>query len=184
MRFIETPLQQAYIIEIDKKGDERGFFARIFCVNEYDAIGLDRNIVQSNISWNPEKGTLRGLHYQLTPKAETKIVRCTHGALYDVIIDIRPNSHTFGKWFASELTAENHRMMFVPKGFAHGFLTLTANTEVCYFVTEFFAPEHERGIRYNDPRFGIMWPFEPSVISPKDNSWTSFDFSYHLGIKE
>jgi len=184
MRFIETPLQQAYTIEIDKKGDERGFFARIFCINEYDAIGLDRNIVQSNISWNEEKGTLRGLHYQLPPKAETKIVRCTHGALYDVILDIRLDSHTFGKWFAAELTAENHRMMLVPKGFAHGFLTLKADTEVCYFVTEFFAPEHERGIRYNDPRFGIMWPFEPCVISPKDNSWKNFDFSYHLGSNE
>jgi dTDP-4-dehydrorhamnose 3,5-epimerase len=184
MRFIETPLQQAYIIEIDKKGDERGFFARIFCVNEYDVMGLDRNIVQSNISWSAEKGTLRGLHYQLPPKAETKIVRCTHGALYDVILDIRPGSPTFGKWFGAELTAENYRMMLVPKGFAHGFLTLKANTEVCYFVTEFYAPERERGIRYNDPLFGIWWPFEPSVISPKDNSWRNFDFSYHLGVKE
>lgn len=182
MKFIETPLHQAYTIEPEKKEDERGFFARIFCVNEFDHMGLDRNIVQINISRNALKGTLRGMHYQLPPKAETKIVRCTHGSLFDVILDLRPDSPTFGKWFGAELTADNHHMMYVPKGFAHGFLTLEADTEACYLVTEFYAPEAERGIRYNDPRFGIQWPFKPSVISGKDDGWQDFSPSYHLGV--
>jgi dTDP-4-dehydrorhamnose 3,5-epimerase len=180
MIFNETPLKGAYTIELDKKGDDRGFFARLFCVNEYDAFGLDRNIVQINNSLSAQKGTLRGMHYQLAPKAETKIVRCIRGALFDVILDLREASSTFGKWFGAELSAENRRMMFVPKGFAHGFLTLEEDTEAFYLVTEFYAPERERGLRYNDPRFGIEWPLEPVVVSDKDNSWRDFDPAYHL----
>ena len=180
MIFNEAPLKGAYTIELDKKGDDRGFFARFFCVNEYDALGLDCNIVQVNNSLSAEKGTLRGMHYQIAPKAETKIVRCVRGSLYDVILDVRAGSPTFGKWFGAELSAENRRMMYVPKGVAHGFVTLEEGTEALYLVTEFYAPEYERGIRYNDPRFGIQWPIAPTVISEKDRTWQDFDPAYHL----
>ena len=183
MIFNETPLKGAFTIELDKRGDDRGFFARLFCINEFDAVGLDRNIVQINNSLSAMKGTLRGMHYQLEPKAETKIVRCIRGALYDVILDLRQDSPSFGQWFGAELTAENRRMMYVPKGFAHGFLTLEANTEAFYMVTEFYAPEMERGIRWNDPRFRIEWPLEPAVISEKDGNQRDFDPVYHLGTR-
>lgn len=180
MIFNETPLKGAYTIELNKKGDERGFFARLFCINEYDTLGLDNNIVQINNSLSATKGTLRGMHYQLAPKAETKIVRCIRGALYDVILDLRKDSPTFGKWYSVELSAENRRMMYVPKGFAHGFLTLVDNTEAFYLVTEFYAPDSERGVRWNDPKFNLKWPFEPLVISDKDRNQRDFDPGYHL----
>ncbi|MCX7632622.1 MAG: dTDP-4-dehydrorhamnose 3,5-epimerase [Turneriella sp.] len=181
MKFHPTPLKDAFIIELEKRGDERGFFARAFCVKEFDAHGIDRNVVQINNSLSVQKYTLRGMHYQLPPHAETKIVRCIRGALYDVILDLREDSPTFGQWFAAELSAENRNMMVVPKGFAHGFLTLEDNTEALYLVTEFYAPQAERGLRYNDPRFGIKWPHEPAVISDKDRTWPDFDPQYHLG---
>ncbi len=180
MIFTETPLRNAYTIELEKRGDDRGFFARFFCVNEYSKLNLDNKIVQINNSLSKDKGTLRGIHYQLAPKAETKIVRCIKGSLFDVIVDLRKNSRTFGKWFGAELTAENRRMMFVPKGFGHGFLTLEEDTEALYLVTEFYAPEYERGIRWNDPYFNIKWPFEPSVISDKDQNHPDFNEAYHL----
>lgn len=180
MKFHPTPLKDAFVIELEKRGDERGFFARAFCVNEFDQHGIDRNVVQINNSLSAHKHTLRGMHYQLAPHAETKIVRCIRGALYDVIIDLREDSPTFGKWFGAELTAENRNMMVVPKGFAHGFLTLEDNTEALYLVTAFYAPQAERGLRYNDPRFSIQWPHEPVVISDKDKSWPDFDPQYHL----
>lgn len=181
MIFTETPLKGAYLIDLDRKGDERGFFARFFCVGEFDAIGLDRNIIQINNSLSAYKGTMRGMHYQLNPRAETKVVRCIKGALYDVILDLRPESPTLGKSFGAELTAENRTMMYVPKGFAHGFLTLTDDTESFYLVTEVYADELERGIRWNDPKFSIKWPFEPVVVSDKDRSHPDFDPEFHLG---
>jgi len=179
MKFIPTKLKDAYTIDLEKREDDRGFFARFFCINEYDEQGLDRNIVQINNSLSKDKGTLRGIHYQLAPKAETKIVRCIRGSLFDVIIDLRPDSPTFLQWFGAELSAENRTMMFVPKGFGHAFLTLEENTEALYLVTEFYSPENERGLRWNDPKIGIEWPIEPLVISDKDKSHRDFDINYH-----
>ena len=181
MKFHPTPLKDAFVIELEKRGDERGFFARTFCVHEFAAHGIDNKIVQINNSLSAQKYTLRGMHYQLAPHAETKIVRCIKGALYDVILDLRPESPTFGKWFGAELTAENRNMMVVPKGFAHGFLTLEDNTEAFYLVSEFYAPQAERGLRYNDPRFAIEWPHVPVVISDKDANWPDFNEKFHLG---
>src|SRR6185437_5217361 len=151
MFFSPTPIPGAYVIELDKKVDHRGFFARAFCENEFAQLGLATRICQANMSLSAQKGTLRGMHYQLAPKAETKIVRCLRGAFYDVILDLRPDSPTFGQSFGIELTADNRRTMYVPKGFAHGFITLADNTEALYFVDEFYSPENERGLRYNDP---------------------------------
>jgi dTDP-4-dehydrorhamnose 3,5-epimerase len=182
MKFIPTPLAGAYTIEPEKREDDRGFFARAFCVNEFDVHGLDRNIVQINNSLSKDKGTLRGIHYQLAPKAETKIVRCIRGSLYDVIVDLRPDSPTFLKWFGAELSAENRTMMFVPKGFGHAFITLEENTEAFYMVTEFYAPEHERGLRWDDPAIGIQWPAEPVIISDKDRNHRDFDIHYHCNV--
>ena len=181
MIFTPTPLEGAYVIDLKRIEDERGFFARSFCAREFEAHGLDIRVVQANNSLCHQKGTLRGMHYQLPPKAETKIVRCTRGAMYDVILDIRPDSPTFGRWFGVELTSENRRTVYCPKGFAHGFLALADETEALYLVTEFYAPQCERGIRWNDPKFGIEWPTEPTVISEKDRNHRDFDPAYHLG---
>lgn len=171
MKFTETKLKGAYIIELVKESDERGFFAREFCKKEYEDIGLANNIVQINDSFNKHKGTLRGMHYQSVPKTEDKIVRCITGSIYDVIIDIRKYSKTFREWFGVELSADNRKMMFVPKGFAHGFLTLEENTEVLYYHTEFYSPELEGGIRYNDPKIGIKWPQPIKEISKRDEGY-------------
>ena len=168
MIFTPTPLAGALIITPEKIVDERGFFARIFCRREFEARGLNPNLVQCNISFNKKKGTLRGMHYQLAPHAEVKLVRCTAGAIYDVIIDLRSESITYKQWYAAELTAENHKMLYVPEGFAHGYETLTDNTEVTYQVSEFYSPESERGIRWNDQAFSIVWPVPVSEISDKD----------------
>jgi dTDP-4-dehydrorhamnose 3,5-epimerase len=180
MKFTETPLPGAYVIELEKRGDDRGFFARFFCEREYQAHNLNHKIVQINNSLSRVKGTLRGMHYQLAPKSEDKIIRCLRGALFDAIIDLRPDSPTFLKHFAIELTAENRTMLYVPKGFAHGFLTLADDTESFYLVTEFYSPEHERGVRYNDPKFGIRWPMEPVLISDKDRNQPDFNPAIHL----
>lgn len=180
MLFTETTLKGAYVIDLDKKGDDRGFFARFYCTKEFKDKGLDDNFVQVNNSLSAYKGTLRGMHYQLHPKAESKLVRCIKGALFDVIIDLRKDSPTFGQWYGSELTAENRRMMYVPKGFGHGFITLTDDTEALYLVSEFYAPEYERGIRWNDPRFNIAWPIAPTIVSPKDTQHPDFDPTHHL----
>jgi dTDP-4-dehydrorhamnose 3,5-epimerase len=163
MIFSETPLPGAYLIDLEKRGDARGFFARAFCRNEF-----------------AEHGTLRGLHYQLAPAAEVKLVRCLAGALYDVILDLRPDSPSFGRWFGAELSAENRRMMYVPRGFAHGFLTLSENCEALYLVSAFYAPELERGVRWNDPRFAIEWPAAPDFISDKDRDRPDFDPAINL----
>jgi dTDP-4-dehydrorhamnose 3,5-epimerase len=178
--FTETPIPGAFLIELEKRGDERGFFARAFCENEFSAHGLAPRFVQVNNSLSRFKGTLRGMHYQLAPKAETKVVRCIRGALLDVILDLRPASPSFGKSYGAELSAENRRMMYVPKGFAHGFLTLQDDTEAFYFVDEFYAPTEERCIRWNDSRFSIAWPAAPAVISDKDRDQKDFDPAWHL----
>jgi dTDP-4-dehydrorhamnose 3,5-epimerase len=182
MIFTQTPLAGAYVIDLEKRGDDRGFFARTFCMNEFREHGLVTNFVQVNNSLSATKGTLRGMHYQLAPKAETKIVRCIRGAFWDVILDLRPDSATFGQWFGTELSDENRRMMYQPKGFAHGFITLTKDAEAFYFVDEFYAPEYERGVHWDDPKFKIDWPAEAILISDKDRNWPDFDPGYHLSV--
>ena len=180
MIFTETPVAGAYLIDLEKRGDERGFFARAFCKNEFSAQRLESEFVQINNSLSAVKGTLRGMHYQLPPAAEVKVVRCVRGALWDVVLDLRPDSPSRGRWFGAELSAENRRMMYAPKGIAHGFLTLAPDTEAFYLVSAFYAPELERGVRWNDPQFGIEWPFEPTVISDKDRDRADFDPATHL----
>ncbi len=160
----ETKLKGAFIIEPERLEDERGFFARTWCKREFEAHGLNQNLVQCNISFNKKKTTMRGMHYQVAPHKETKLVRCTKGAIYDVIIDLRPDSHTFKQWISVELTSENRKMIYIPEDFAHGFLTLEDNTEVFYQMSEFYAPECARGVRWNDPAFSIKWPFEVRVL--------------------
>jgi dTDP-4-dehydrorhamnose 3,5-epimerase len=180
MLFKETPLPGAYLIDLEKRGDHRGFFARAYCENEFGQHSLVKHFCQVNNSSSSERGTLRGMHYQLSPKAETKLVRCIRGALYDLILDLRKGSPTFGQSFGAELTAENRQMMYVPKGFAHGFLTLTEDAEAFYFVDEFYAPEFERCVRYNDPKFNLQWPEPPKVVSDKDKNQADFDPAWHL----
>jgi dTDP-4-dehydrorhamnose 3,5-epimerase len=180
MIFTETPLSGAYIIDLEKRGDDRGFFARAFCEKEFGVHGLATNFVQINNSLSAERGTLRGMHYQLAPKAETKVVRCIRGALFDVIVDLRRESPSFCQSFGTELTSENRRMLYVPKGFGHGFVTLADDTEAFYLVDEFYAPEQERGLRWNDPKFAIEWPIAPTTISDKDRNHRDFDASWHL----
>ena len=181
MLFTETPLSGAYLIDLEKIGDDRGFFARVFCEQEFAGQGLVAHFAQVNNSLSADKGTLRGMHYQLEPHAETKLVRCIHGALWDVILDLRADSETFGRHFAAELSADNRRMMYVPKGFAHGFMTLQDDTEAFYFADEAYAPDAERGIRWDDPHFSIEWPLEPQVLSDKDAGQRDFDPAWHLG---
>ena len=179
MKFIRTSLEGAYLIGLDKYEDERGFFARIFCKSEFEEMGLSSKFIQVNNSLTRYKGTIRGMHYQLEPSAEVKIVRCIRGSLYDAIIDLRPDSSSFGEWFGSELSAENRQMMYVPKGFAHGFLTLEDNTETFYFASSSYSPDLERGIRYNDPYFGIEWPIPVTQSSQKDGECPDFDPEWH-----
>jgi dTDP-4-dehydrorhamnose 3,5-epimerase len=181
MVFLETPISGAYVVELEKKQDDRGFFARAFCANEFSAHGLASRFVQVNNSLSKISGTLRGMHYQLPPRAETKVVRCIRGALYDVILDLRKDSPTFGKSFGAQLSAENRRTMYVPKGVAHGFLTLENDTESLYFVDEFYSPGHERCVRWDDPAFKIEWPRHPVVVSDKDRTQRDFDPVWHLG---
>lgn len=175
MIFEETKLKGAYIIHPERLEDDRGFFARAWCKKEFKQRGLRAELVQCNISYNKLRSTLRGMHYQLKPYEETKLVRCTAGAIYDVIIDIRPDSSTYKQWIGVELSAANRTMLYVPRGFAHGYVTLVDNAEVFYQVTEFYAPGVERGIRWNDPEFSILWPNAASlVISEKDKTWPDF----------
>jgi dTDP-4-dehydrorhamnose 3,5-epimerase len=175
MIFTETPLKGAFVIEPEIIKDERGFFARTFCREEFTSRGLNPNVAQCNISFNSKKGTLRGMHYQAEPYAEVKLVRCTRGTIYDVIIDLRRESPTFKKWFAVELAAKNSKMLYVPENFAHGFQTLEDNTEVFYQMSEFYAPEQARGIRWDDPAFAIKWPpASERLISDKDQAYPRF----------
>ena len=180
MKFIPTPLAGAYTIELEKREDDRGFFARFFCEREFGEAGLETRFVQINNSLSRDKGTLRGMHYQLGAAAEVKLVRCVRGALWDTMIDLRPGSATFGQSFGAELSAENRREMYVPRGFAHGFLTLTEDAEAFYLVSAVYAPECERGVRWNDPCFAMRWPMDPLVISDKDAHQRDFDPAWHL----
>jgi dTDP-4-dehydrorhamnose 3,5-epimerase len=179
----ETPIKGAHLIELERRQDERGFFARLFCDREFEKHGLESRFVQVNNSFSARRGTLRGLHYQLPPAAEAKIVRCTRGALYDAILDIRRDSPSFGKSFGAELTAENCFMMYVPRGCAHAILSLTDDTETLYLTSNYYAPDRERGIRWNDPRFAIQWPIYPTEISDKDAAWPDFDPAEH-GVEQ
>jgi dTDP-4-dehydrorhamnose 3,5-epimerase len=167
-------LKDAFIIDPQKLEDERGFFARTWCQQEAAAYGLQPRWLQCNISFNKQRGTMRGMHYQVAPSAEAKLVRCTMGAIYDVIIDLRPDAPTFRQWAAVELSAQNRRMLYVPEGFAHGFLTLEDNTEIFYQMSEFYAPAHARGVRWNDPAFGIQWPSDVRVIADRDRNYPDF----------
>ena len=164
----------AFVIDIEKKEDERGFFARTFCEREFAELGLEARFVQCSISHNTRKGTLRGLHYQAAPFEEVKLVRCTAGALYDVIVDLRRDSPTFTKSFGVELTAHNCRMLYIPKQFAHGFQTLRDHTEILYQMTQFYSPESARGVRWNDPAFGIQWPPDERIINERDQKYPDF----------
>lgn len=175
MIFIETKLNGAFIIEPERLEDERGFFARTFCQKEFEERGLNSKVVQCNISFNKRKGTIRGMHYQVAPYEEAKLVYCIKGAIYDVIIDLRPCSLTFKQWLTVDLTAENCRMLYIPEGFAHGFQTLEADTAVFYQMSEFYHPEYARGVRWNDPAFGIRWRIENPIISKKDQQHSDFN---------
>jgi len=172
--FTETKLAGAFIIDLEQRADERGFFARSFCAREFAAHGLNPQVVNTNVSHSARRGTLRGMHFQRPPHAEAKLVRCTRGAIYDVIIDLRAGSPTLGQWLGVELTAANYRQLYVPEGFAHGFQTLEDEADVVYQVSEFYTPGAEGGLRYDDPAFGIRWPLPVSVISPKDAAWPDF----------
>lgn len=174
MIFTPTKLAGAFVIDLQPAEDERGFFARTFCEKEFEAHGINGRFVQCNISFNKKKSTLRGLHYQRPPHEEAKLVRCTAGAVYDVIVDLRSSSPTFKRWTAAELTAENHRALYVPEGFAHGFQTLCDDTEVFYQMTEFYVPESGCGCHWNDPAFGINWPQGPRTITLKDQNYPKF----------
>ena len=171
MKFIETRLKGAFIIEPERLEDERGFFARTFCQKEFEAHGLNPRMVQCNISYNKHKGTLRGMHYQVAPMAEAKLVSCTRGAIYDVIMDLQPESPTYCQWLAEELNAENRKMIYIPEGFAHGFQTIEDETEVFYQMSEFYSPEHARGVRWDDQVFRIKWPLDTKIISEKDRNY-------------
>jgi dTDP-4-dehydrorhamnose 3,5-epimerase len=168
LKFIETPLAGLYVVEIEPHNDDRGFFARGFCVREFQAHHLEQAVVQCNISFNEKAGTLRGLHFQAAPYQEAKLVCCTQGAIYDVAIDIRPDSSTYLRWYATELTSKNRRMLYIPKGFAHGFQTLVDGSEVFYLMFELYHPECARGLRWDDPKLGITWPLANQIISDKD----------------
>ena len=174
MIFTETRLKGAFIVDILRLEDERGFFGRSWCRDEFVEHGLNDQLTQCNISFNKKQGTLRGIHYQVAPHEEAKLVRCTMGEIYDVIIDLRPTSPTFTNWIAMELTAENRRSLYVPEGFAHGFQTLTDNAEVFYQMSETHHPESARGIRWNDPMFNVSWPINTIVISEKDNNYPNW----------
>lgn len=171
MNFKETPLSGSYLIEPEQLADHRGFFARIWCESEVRAMGLNAEIAQSNLGFSKRKGTLRGLHFQRVPHAETKIIRCTRGAIYDVIVDLRPESSTYLKWFGAELSEDNFLMLYVPNGFAQGYLTLSDYSEIYYHTSERYHPESATGVRFDDPSIGIQWPGSIVAISDQDQSW-------------
>ena len=174
MIFLPTALPGAFVIEMEKREDARGFFARSWCVREFEEHGLNPRLVQCNVSLNRAKGTLRGMHYQVAPFAEAKLVRCTRGAIHDVILDLRPDSPAYLGHVAVELSDVNHRMLYVPEGCAHGFQTLADDTEVFYQMTEFYSPEHARGVRWDDPAFGLPWPRDERIIVERDRAYPDF----------
>ncbi len=168
MKFIETALTGAFVLELEAVEDERGYFARTFCRDQFAAHGLNNEITQCSISYNARRGTLRGMHYQVEPQAEVKLVQCVRGKIFDVIIDLRPESETYRRWVGEELSGDNRRLLYVPEGFAHGFQTLEDDTAVYYQISEAYAPQSARGVRWNDPAFGIKWPLIDPIISEKD----------------
>jgi len=174
MEFTETPIAGAYLIDVRRIGDERGFFGRLWCQKEMAAMGLATHICQSNIGVSTSAGTLRGLHFQKPPHQEVKIIRCPRGAVYDVIVDLRPESPSYLRWYAAELTAENARMLYIPEGCATGYQTLVDDSEICYHTTKFYHPESASGVRYNDPAFAIDWPLEITAISENDKNWPDY----------
>ncbi len=171
MMVSETSITGVCVIELERQTDERGFFSRAWCAEEFEAHRLRAGFVQANISLSKKKGTLRGLHYQIKPREEVKLIRCTKGAIYDVALDLRPTSPTYRQWAAVELSAENYKMLYVPEGCAHGYLTLIDDTEVFYPATQCYASEYERGVRFDDPAFEIKWPINVEIISKKDKAW-------------
>jgi dTDP-4-dehydrorhamnose 3,5-epimerase len=174
MEFVETKLAGAFLVTIRKIEDHRGFFGRGWCQEEFSKHGLTSTMVQLNVGFSHKKGTIRGLHYQLPPHEEAKFVRCTRGAIFDVIVDLRPNSATRGQWFGAELTAENALMLYAPEGFAHGYQTLADDTEAYYLTSAFYAASSARGVRYNEPAFDISWPLPVSVVSDADGAWPDY----------
>jgi dTDP-4-dehydrorhamnose 3,5-epimerase len=174
MNFSETKLRGAFVIDIERREDQRGFFARAWCQKEFEAHGLVNGFVQANIGFSYKKGTVRGMHFQMNPYQEVKLVRCTMGRILDVIIDLRPESKTYRQWIGVELTADNRKMLYIPEGCAHGYQTMMDNTEVLYDTSKFYAPQHSTGVLYNDPTFKIEWPLAVEVISDADRSWPAY----------
>jgi dTDP-4-dehydrorhamnose 3,5-epimerase len=175
MIFTESPLPGAFVIDMERLTDERGFFARAYCAEEFTAKGLGPELRQCSVSHNALKGTLRGLHYQCAPHEEHKLVRCTAGSIFDVVVDIRPDSTSYRRWFGTQLSSENHRALFIPPGFAHGFITLSDDAEVYYMISVSHSAGHARGFRWNDAAFGIQWPLPPRVISARDAAYALLD---------
>lgn len=180
MIFTKTKLKGAFVIDPEKLEDERGFFARVWDKKQFRKNDLNTELAQCSISFSKKKGTLRGMHYQIHPYEEAKLIRCTRGKIYDVIIDLRPKSETFKQWFGVELDFENHKMIYIPEGFAHGFQTLENNTEIFYQMSQIHIPEYERGLRWDDPIFNIKWPIKDKIISEKDRKWNLYDAEYNL----
>ncbi len=174
MKFLPTTLRGAWKIALSEFTDERGFFARTFCAETFISHGLESNFIQHSMSFSHKRGTIRGMHFQIAPHAEVKLVRCLRGAVYDVLLDLRPESPTFRKWEAFELTSENPFQLYVPKGFAHGFQSLVDNAEVSYLISEPYQPEAASGVRNDDPTFGITWPLPVAALSQKDRTWPDF----------
>ncbi|ALA59800.1 dTDP-4-dehydrorhamnose 3,5-epimerase [Nitrospira moscoviensis] len=174
MLFHKTPLEGCYVIEPERIQDHRGFFARVWCRLELEQHGLKADVMQSNVGFSVRKGTLRGLHYQTGPHAEVKVVRCTRGAMFDVVVDLRPQSPTYTRWFGVELTPDNGKMIYVPEGFAQGYVTLADDTEMNYHTSKLFHRESAIGVRFDDPAFGIEWPVEIAVISDQDKKWPDY----------
>jgi dTDP-4-dehydrorhamnose 3,5-epimerase len=176
MIFTQTKLDGVFLIDLERREDERGFFARAWCKEEFELHGLDTRWVQANVSYTKKKGTLRGLHYQLAPNEEAKLVHCSKGAVFDVAVDLRTSSPQFKEWLGIELSEDNHRLLYIPEGVAHGYLTLTNNTQLFYLVSQFYAPSCERGVRWDDPAFRLEWPeIGKKIVSQKDKSWPDFD---------
>lgn len=184
MRFVTTGIRGAFVIEPELIEDERGFFCRTWCRREFIEYGLNPDLAQCNVSFNRKKGTVRGMHYQVHPRGEAKLVRCTMGAIHDVIVDLRPGSNTYMEWIPFELTADNRMMLYVPEGVAHGFQTLACNTEVFYQMSEYYIPEAARGLRWDDPSFNIDWPVEMTAISERDRNFANFipEFERHVKV--
>lgn len=183
MIFTETPLPGGYLIEPERREDDRGHFARVWCRREFAEHGLSAELVQVNVGFSRRRGTLRGMHHQTPPHAEVKLVRCTRGRVYDVMVDLRSDSPTHTRWFGAELTPDNGRMLYVPEGFGHGYLTLTDDAEISYQTSRSYVPDAATGVAYNDPAFGIDWPIAPAVISEADRAWPSYTPSPMEGFK-